>query len=127
MTVKGQQIAAEPTRIQTILAVGGLLGALAAGSCCILPVALFSLGISGAWIANFTQLAPYKPFFIAGTIALLGSGYWLVHRASKRVCAEGEACEHPLPNRLVTIVLVVATALAVAAFGFDYVAPYLLS
>jgi mercuric ion transport protein len=33
----------------------GLLGALAASSCCILPLVLFSLGVSGAWIGNFTQ------------------------------------------------------------------------
>lgn len=127
MTVKEERIAPESTRLPTMLAAGGLLGALAASSCCILPVVLFSLGVSGAWIANFTQLAPYKPLFIAATIALLGSGYWLVHRASKRACAEGEACARTLPNRLVTIVLIVGTALAIAAFGFDYVAPYLLS
>ena len=40
-------------------AAGGMLGALAASSCCILPLALFTLGISGAWIANLTALAPY--------------------------------------------------------------------
>ncbi|MBI3433599.1 MAG: mercury transporter MerT [Proteobacteria bacterium] len=112
---------------QTLAAAGGLLGALAASSCCILPVVLFSLGISGAWIGNFTQLAPYKPYFITATIAFLGVGYWLVHRASKRVCAESEACARPLANGLVKSVLIAATVLVVAAFGFDYVAPYLLS
>ncbi len=127
MTVKKEQIAPEPTRAHTVLAVGGLLAALAASSCCILPVVLFSLGVSGAWIANFTQLAPYKPIFLAATVALLGSGYWLVHRSPKRTCAEGKACARPLANRLVTVALVVATALAIAAFGFDYVAPYLFS
>ena len=35
-------------------AAGGILGALAASSCCILPLALFMLGISGAWIGNLT-------------------------------------------------------------------------
>ena len=109
------------------MAVGGLIGALAASSCCILPVLLFSLGIGGAWIANFTQLAPYKPYVLAATIALLGSGYWLVHRASARACADDAACARPLPTRIVRTVLIAATALAIAAFAFDYVAPYLLS
>jgi mercuric ion transport protein len=117
---------ADRRRGQTWLAAGSLLGALAASSCCILPVALFSLGISGAWIANFTQLAPYKPYFIVATLALLGAGYWLVHRASKAACADGEACARPLPNRIAKIVLVAATVLVIAAFAFDYVAPYLL-
>ena len=41
-----------------LAAAGGILGALAASSCCILPLALFMLGISGAWIGNLTTLAP---------------------------------------------------------------------
>jgi len=50
-------------RRQRLMAAGGLLGALAASSCCILPLTLFGLGMSGAWIGNFTQLAPYQPYF----------------------------------------------------------------
>ena len=108
------------------MAAGGLLGALAASSCCILPLVLFGLGVSGAWIGNFTRLAPYQPCFIAATIAFLGSGYWLVYRSSKLACADGEACTHPLPNRLVKTGLIVATILVVAALGFNVVAPLFL-
>jgi mercuric ion transport protein len=114
-------------RGQTLMAAGGLLGALAASSCCILPVALFSLGIGGAWIGNLTQLAPYQPYFLAATLLCLGGGYWLVRRASKRACAAGEACARPLPNRLVKGMLVIATVLIVAAIGFDLLAPLLLN
>ncbi len=127
MTVKEQNIPADSGRGQTLMAAGGLLGALAASSCCILPVVLFSLGISGAWIGNFTQLAPYQPYFAAATLVFLGSGYWLVHRASKRACTDGEACARPLPSRLVKAALVVATILVVAALGFDFLAPLLLN
>lgn len=112
---------------QRLMAAGGLLGALAASSCCILPVALFSLGISGAWIGNFTQLAPYQPYFLAATLVFLATGYWLVHRASKRACVAGEACARPLPNRLVKVVLIVATFLVMVALGFDFVASLLLN
>src|SRR5215470_15082326 len=127
MTIKQDHpIVGGSGRGTTLMAVGGLLGALAASSCCILPVVLFSLGISGAWIGNFTQLAPYQPYFLVATIAFLGTGHWLVHRASKRACVEGEACARPLPNRLVKIVLMTATVLVVAALGFDLLAPLLL-
>ena len=127
MTIKQDPIADGSGRGTTLLAAGGLLGALAASSCCILPVVLFSLGISGAWIGNFTQLAPYQPYFLAATMVFLGTGYWLVHRASKGACVEGEACARPLPNQLVKIVLVVATVLVVTAIGFDVLAPLLLN
>src|SRR6266478_3647428 len=113
-------------RGQKLMAAGGLLGALAASSCCILPLVLFSLGVSGAWIGNFTQLAPYQPYFIAATIAFLGCGYWLVYRASRVACADGEACARPMPNRLVKLGLLPATALVVAAIGFDFLAPLFL-
>lgn len=127
MMVKEQNLAADSGHGQRLTAAGGLLGALAASSCCILPVALFSLGVSGAWIGNFTQLAPYQPYFIAATLGFLGTGYWLVHRASKRACADGAACARPLPNRLVKTALVVATILVVAAVGFNSLAPLLLN
>jgi mercuric ion transport protein len=116
-----------PKREQTVVAVGGLLGALAASSCCILPLVLFSLGVSGAWIGNLTRLAPYQPCFIVATFGFLGAGYWLASRDSKRGCADGEICARPLPNRFVKASLVVATILVLAAIGFDFLAPLLIN
>jgi mercuric ion transport protein len=127
MMIKEENLSMQPQRGQMLLAAGGLLGALAASSCCILPLLLFSLGVSGAWIGNFTQLAPYQPYFIAATLLCLGAGYWLVRRASKRACADGEACARPLPNRLIKAALVAATVLVMAALGFDLLASLLLN
>lgn len=112
---------------QSLMAAGGLLGALAASSCCILPLALFGLGVSGAWIGNFTRLAAYQPYFLAATLAFLGYGYWLVYRSSTRACADGEACARPLPNRIVKTSLILATILVVAALGLDFIAPLFLN
>lgn len=117
---------APAAQTQTWLAVGGLLGALAASSCCIAPLVLFALGVSGAWIANLTLLAPYQPFFIAATAACLVAGYWLVHRARRVACANGETCVRPLPRRLVKVGLIVASVLAGGALAFDFLAPLLL-
>jgi mercuric ion transport protein len=126
MTINQENHTTGLLRGQGLMAVGGLLGALAASSCCLLPLALFGLGVSGAWIGNLTQLAPYQPFFIAATIACLGYGYWLVYRSSKVACAGGEACARPLSNWLVRLGLIVATVLVIAAIGFDFFAPWLL-
>jgi mercuric ion transport protein len=110
---------------QRLIAAGGILGALAASSCCIVPLLLFSLGIGGAWIGNLTALAPYKPFFIAGTAGLLGYGFYLVYWKPRRACANA-ACARPIPNRFVQLALWIATVLVIAAFAFDYIAPLLL-
>lgn len=108
---------------QRLLAAGGILGAVAASSCCIVPLVLFGLGVSGAWIGNLTRLAPYQPYFFAATAACLGYGYWLVYRSGDRTCGAGEACARPLPNRIVKTGLVLATVLVFGALAFDFVAP----
>jgi mercuric ion transport protein len=110
---------------QRLAAAGGLLGALAASSCCILPLALFSLGVSGAWIGNLAALAPYQPVFVVITLGFVGYGYWLVYRKPK-VCEDGQACARPLPGGMVKAALGAATALVAAALAFPYVAPVLL-
>jgi len=127
MTIKDDHDPVGAPRGQGLMAIGGLLGALAASSCCILPIVLFSLGVSGAWIGNLTQIAPYQPYIIPATLGLLGGGYWLVHRSSEAACADGNACTRKLPNRLVKTGLVLATLLVVAALGFDFVAPLVLN
>jgi len=88
---------------QRLMVAGSLSGALAAASYCILPLALFSLGVSGARIGTLTQLASYHPFFIVATLACLGCGHWLVYCSSKAECAEGEQCARPLSNWLVRL------------------------
>ena len=108
------------------VAAGGILGAIAASSCCILPLVLFSLGISGAWIGNLTALAPYQPIFVAVTIGFLGYDYWLVYWKPTVACADGVACPQPLPNHIVKYALWAATVLVAAAIAFPYVAPTLL-
>jgi mercuric ion transport protein len=110
-----------------LTAIGGILGAIAASSCCIAPLVLFSLGISGAWIGNLTALAPYQPYFITATLACLGYGYWLVYRRRDVACANDSACARPLPNHIVKAGLVLATILVAGAIAFDLLAPLLLN
>lgn len=108
------------------VAAGGLLGALAASSCCILPLLFFSLGISGAWVANLTALAPYQPYFLAVAAGLIGYGYWLVHRSRTVSCADG-ICGNQVSTRLVRLGLVASTVIFIAVIGFDVFASVFLN
>jgi len=114
-------------RKASLAAAGGVLGALAASSCCIVPLVLFTLGIGGAWIGNLTALEPYQPIFLGVTLGFLATGYYLVYRRPPAACAEGGDCARPLPSRIVRLALWGATALAAAAIAFPYVAPMLLA
>lgn len=109
-----------------IVAAGGVLGALAASSCCIVPLALFSLGAGGAWIGNLTALAPYQPIFVTITLGFLGYGYYLVYWKPRKAYAEGAACARLARRRVVKGALWAATLLVAAAIAFPYVAPLLL-
>ena len=110
------------SRKARMIAAGGILGAIAASSCCILPLLLFSLGISGAWVGNLTALAPYKPIFVTVTLGFLAYGYWLVYHKPKH-CEDGTACARPLPNRLVKSALWGATVLIITALFWSWIAP----
>lgn len=104
---------------------GGSLGALGAASCCIVPLVLFTLGVSGAWIGNLTALAPYQPIFLAVAIAFLATGFWRIYRRPQAACAEGQ-CGTPSSNRLAKTALWLATALVELAVLFPYLAPLFL-
>ncbi len=110
-----------------LAAAGGLLGALAASACCIVPLLLFSLGIGGAWIGRLGALQPYQPLFIAFSLGLVGYGYWLVYRKAKQACVDNQACARPLPNQLVKGTLWGATILIVLAIAWPYLVPVILS
>ena len=111
-------------RVARFAALGGMIGALGAASCCIAPLVLFSLGITGAWIGNLAALAPYQPYFVAPTLALLGLGFIFVYRKPKAV--DGATCARPSLGRVTKPALWAATALISAALAFPYVAPRLL-
>jgi mercuric ion transport protein len=124
--VAAERSAAQAERRQAWLAAGGVLGALASSSCCIMPLVLFSLGLGGAWIGNLTALAPYQPIFVAITLGFLGAGFWLVYLRPKPACTDREACARPLLSRIVRTSLWLATVLVTAALAFPYIAPTLL-
>lgn len=114
------------TRRAGLLSVGGILAALGTGACCVVPFALFTLGIGGAWISNLTALEPYQPVFAAVTFGFLGYGFYLVYRKPKAACADGSYCARPSSGRIAKIGLWTATVLVIVALGFPKLAPLFL-
>lgn len=104
----------------------GFVGAVLASSCCIAPLVLFLLGISGAWISSLTVLEPYQPLFIAITLGFLGGGFWMVYFKPKKQCIGGSYCSKPQSGKLLKSLLWGSTGLIGIAIAFPYVAPWLL-
>jgi mercuric ion transport protein len=107
----------------TWLATGALIGAGLASACCVVPLLLVTLGISGAWIANLTALEPYKPYVGAITLVLLGLGFWHVYFKPKPACEDGSYCARPESARTTKLVLWLGLAIVILALSIDWWAP----
>ena len=110
-------------RQAALLSAGGILAALGAASCCMIPFALFLAGVSGAGIGTLTALEPYQPIFAAIAVGFVGYGAYLVYWKPKAACAEGSYCAKPSSGRIAKIGLWTATILAIIALGFPKLAP----
>jgi mercuric ion transport protein len=105
------------------------VGAIIASSCCVVPLVLVILGISGAWVGTLTALEPYKYFILAPTIGLLGLAYRHVYFKPLFVtleadCAPGTYCALPVSGRMTKGTLWIATAVVLVAATVDFWAPY---
>nr|WP_295463217.1 mercuric transporter MerT family protein [Mesorhizobium sp.] len=110
-------------RKKTLFAAGGVIGAILASTCCIAPLVLLTLGISGAWISNLTALEPYKPYFAAVALVFIGLGFRQVYFKARPACVEGTYCAKPESSRITKTALWLATLLVILALTINWWAP----
>ena len=108
-----------------LLAASGALAALLASSCCIVPLALVSVGIGGAWVSKLTALAPYQPIFITAAVLALGAGFWTAYRRQAK-CVPGSICEKPAATRTTKVVLWIGLIIVASVLSVNFAAPYLI-
>jgi mercuric ion transport protein len=112
-----------PDRTGSGALLAGGLAAILASTCCLGPLVLVALGLSGAWIGNLTLLEPYRPFFIAGALVALFFAGRRIFRP-EHDCRPGEVCAMPRTRRLYKIVFGIVSALVLVALVFPYVAKF---
>ncbi len=102
--------------------VAGGLAAILASTCCLGPLVLVALGVSGAWIGNLTLLEPWRPVFIgAALVALFFAGRRIFRPAA--ACRPGEVCAIPQVRAAYKLMFWIVVALVLIALGFPYVLP----
>ncbi len=106
-----------------------VLSALVASACCVGPLVLALLGIGSAGL--LIKLEPYRPYFIAVTFVLLGTGFYLTYREPKATAssdADGPECPCPAPpaGHASKVLLWIATVLVGVLLAFPYLAPHLV-
>lgn len=105
---------------------GSFLAAVSAVACCLGPLVLLSLGISGAWISNLAALSPYKGIFYVIALAFLGASFYKVYKKPKIIsCVPGSFCASPNREKISKIFLWIAAILILGMLISPYVAPLL--
>ncbi|NWG39553.1 MAG: mercuric ion transporter MerT [Hydrogenophilaceae bacterium] len=101
----------------------GGLAAIPASTCCLGPLVLVTLGVSGAWISNLTLLEPYQPYFIGAALVALLFAYRRIWRPVA-ACEPGQVCALPQVNRSYKVLFWIVVALVIVALAFPLIAPW---
>lgn len=113
---------AEDAPRASLVALGAAAAAaLLASACCVAPLALVLLGISGAWIGHLAGFEPYQPIFLATAAVSLFFAWRKIWRAP--ACADDRACAAPRAKRAQKVVFLTVAALLVVVLGFPIAAP----
>lgn len=102
---------------------GSVIGAALASACCLGPLVLALLGISGAAAAR--SLEPLRPAFLVLSYGLLGGGFYLTYRRGPERCGPGEGCERPAAGKAGRVSLWIAAVVVVALTAFPWYSAYL--
>ena len=107
---------------------GAVLAAVTASVCCIGPLLLLGLGVSGAWIGTLTALEPVRPVVSVVALGFLGFAFYRAYRTpSTAECAEGRPCARPGSRRFTKTASWAAAVAVLALLAFPYAAPYLFA
>lgn len=99
-----------------------VIAAIGASVCCVVPLVLLALGISGAWVSNLTAMEPYRPIFIGLTFLFL----WLAFRKlylMPQVCEVGTPCADPRTIKRQRLTFWIVTVLLIGLLAVPSLAP----
>ena len=104
-----------------LVAKSSLFGAITAGItaslCCIAPLVLVTLGISGAWISTLVELDFLQPYAIIATILFLSVAFWKLYIQSAKP-GSNAVCENYTIMRWQKMIFWVVSILLTALLTF---------
>lgn len=115
----------QETRVARRSLWAGIAAALAASVCCVGPLVLLALGVSGAWIAQLTAFEPIRPVFIGITVLLLSLAFYKLY-IEPRACAPTKACAAPSVLRRQRALFWWVAVFVLALLAFPWYAQFLV-
>ncbi|GAC1645368.1 MAG: mercuric ion transporter MerT [Acidobacteriaceae bacterium] len=96
--------------------------AVGASVCCVGPLVLLALGISGSWIGHLTAMEPYRPIFIGLTLVFMGLAFRQLYLVPQ-VCAPGTPCADPNTVKRQRLVFWIVGVLLLGLLAVPLLAP----
>ena len=107
----------------TLLA--SIVAGIAASTCCLGPLLLLTLGVSGSWIGSLSAMEPFRPYLMGLTLLLLGLAFRKLYRVPQR-CAVDAPCATPANLRRQRVIFWVVSVAVLAIMAFPWYGPWLL-
>jgi len=102
---------------------GSVLSGALASACCLGPLLLTLLGVSGGALAH--RFEPLRPYLLVSTYGLLAGAFFLTYRPRQADCAPGDLCAMPRASRLGKVTLWIGTLLVILTTAFPWYSQYL--
>jgi len=105
--------------------IGGALAAVVASACCLGPLVLVTVGISGVWISNLVAFEPYRPYAIGVALVCMILAYRKIYATpAPQACEPGTLCAVPQTRRIYRVMFWVVSAMVVVALVFPHAARF---
>lgn len=104
---------------------GSVLAGVGASVCCLGPLVLLTLGISGAWIAHLAAFERFRPEFTVLALALIALAGWRLF-AADRGCAPGSACARSPAQRWQRLTFWIVVPLVLLLLASPWLLPLIL-
>ncbi len=113
------------SNVQKASLIGGVLAAIVASLCCLGPLVLVTVGISGAWISGLAAFEPYRPYALGVALLCVALAYRGIYRTpAPEACEPDTLCAIPKTRRLYGLLFWVMSAMVLVALGFPYTARF---
>lgn len=114
--------------VGSVAAIGAItgLGALAASSCCLLPIILGGLGAGAGVFTVLGVLAPLRTPLIAASVLAVAVGWFFYARRRQAACGPDGSCTAPRRSPAALVLLSLATLLIAVAATWGCFEPALI-
>ena len=105
--------------------IAGAATAIVASVCCVGPLLLLALGVSGAWIGSLSAFEPYRPYMIAATLIFLALAFRQLYLVPKK-CEPDSTCASPQTLRKQRFIFWSISIVLLVLIAFPWYARFIL-